>query len=88
MDILNGFLHAWRTLNVVQKDKLEVFELFLGIVELILDVKFKNSFGIVLDSSHVAVLEESANSNREEPIEVLDRVFDTYSVQEDLQRVN
>jgi len=75
-------------LNLVQEDKLEVFELLTTVCLLIFHVEFKDTLSVVLDTTHVRVLQEGIYCNGKESIKVPDGRINTNGVEEDLQGVD
>ena len=75
-------------LNLVQEDKLEIFELLTAVCLLVFHVEFKDTLSVVLDTTHVGVLQEGIYCNGEESIKVPNGRINAYGVEEDLQGVD
>jgi len=75
-------------LNLVQEDKLEIFELLTAVCLLVFHVEFKDTLSVVLDTTHVGVLQEGIYCNGEESIKVPNGRINANGVEKDLQGVD
>ena len=65
-----------------------MLELFLGVLEFVFDVEFKDPFCVISDSADIWVFEEGVDSDAKESLQVLYGVSDSDCVEEDLKRIN